>query len=258
MTDLITAFTLTAIAGLSTGIGSVLALFADKHDMKFLSVSLGFSAGVMLFVSFVEIYTKAAESLTASFGDKTGSLVTAAAFFCGIGVIAAIEKLLPKCEATVFAENDAQRKSLMRMGIFTALSIGLHNFPEGLATFVSALHDTSLAVPIAVAIAIHNIPEGIAVALPIYYATGNKKAAFRYSFLSGVSEPLGAVIGYLVLLPIMSETIFGVLFAAVAGIMVFISLGELLPTAGKYGSQCSVMNGVVIGMAIMAVSLWLL
>jgi ZIP family zinc transporter len=151
----------------------------------------------------------------------------------------------------------SEKTNLMRTGLFTALAVGIHNFPEGLATFVSALQEPSVAIPIVVAIAIHNIPEGIAVSAPIYYATGNKKRAFWLSFASGLSEPAGALIGYLILLPFMNEIVYGILFAAVAGIMVFISLDELLPSARAYGEHHLAIYGMVGGMAVMAVSLWL-
>ena len=145
----------------------------------------------------------------------------------------------------------------MRTGVFTALAIAIHNFPEGLATFVSALQSPEVAIPIVIAIAVHNIPEGIAVSVPVYYATGNKKRAFFLSFASGLSEPVGALIGYLILMPFMSDVVYGVLFAAVAGIMVFISLDELLPSAREYGEHHLSIYGLVAGMAVMALSLWL-
>jgi ZIP family zinc transporter len=148
-----------------------------------------------------------------------------------------------------------KNKKLMRMGLFTALAIAIHNFPEGLATFTSAITDPSLGIAIAVAIAIHNIPEGIAVSVPIYYATGNKKKAFWYSFSSGLAEPVGAIVGYLILLPFMGPQVFGILFAGVAGIMVFISLDELLPSAREYGEHHLSIYGLIAGMAVMAVSL---
>jgi len=153
--------------------------------------------------------------------------------------------------------KEPSKDSLMRMGLFTALAVGIHNFPEGLATFVSALQDPKIAIPIAIAIAIHNIPEGIAVSVPIYYATGSKRKAFLYSFLSGLSEPVGALVGYLILMPFMNDTIFGILFASVAGIMVFISLDELLPSAQRYGEHHLSIFGMMAGMAVMALSLLL-
>lgn len=145
----------------------------------------------------------------------------------------------------------------MRTGILTAAAIAIHNFPEGVATFVSSLQQPTIAIPIVVAIAIHNIPEGISVSVPIFYATGSRKKAFLYSFLSGLSEPLGAVVAYLVLRPYLSETLFGIAFAVVAGIMVFISFDELLPSAEAYGEHHLCIYGLLTGMGVMAVSLLL-
>ncbi len=256
------AFSLTLFAGLSTGIGSAIAFFAKRTNTKFLSIALGFSAGVMIYVSFVEIIQKANDSLVASLGVTTGWWWTIASFFGGILLIGLIDKLIPSVEnphelrrvEEMHAEPEKNQK-LMRMGMFTALAIAIHNFPEGLATFTAALTDPSLGIAIAVAIAIHNIPEGIAVSVPIYYATNNKKKAFTLSFLSGLAEPVGALIGYLILMPFLNDMVFGVLFAGVAGIMVFISLDELLPAAQKYGEHHLSIYGLIAGMMVMAVSL---
>lgn len=258
------AFGLTLFAGLSTGIGSALAFFAKKTNTKFLAISLGFSAGVMIYVSLVEIFFKAKDELVIELGERSGYWVTTASFFGGILLIAIIDKLIPSVEnpheIRMVEEVSPQAKkerALKRMGIFTALAIAIHNFPEGLATFTAALSDPSLGIAIAVAIAIHNIPEGIAVSVPIYYGTDSKKKAFWYSFSSGLAEPVGALVGYLILMPFMSPVLFGVLFAGVAGIMVFISLDELLPAAREYGEHHLSIYGLVAGMAIMAVSLLL-
>jgi len=154
-------------------------------------------------------------------------------------------------------EEAIKNQKLLRMGLFTAIAISIHNLPEGLATFIAALQEPKVAIPIAVAIAIHNIPEGIAVSVPIYFATGSRRKAFLYSFLSGLTEPVGALLGYLVLMPIMSDALMGIIFALVAGIMVFISLDELLPSAREYGEHHLSMYGLVAGMMVMAVSLLL-
>lgn len=261
------AFGLTLFAGLATGIGSAAAFFARTTNTKLLSVSLGFSAGVMIYVSFVELFSEAKDSLIAELGEANGYLLTVAAFFTGIFVIALIDKLVPsvenphevrKIEDMDNSDQVSRYKKLFRMGLLAAVAIAIHNFPEGIATFASAVKDIKLGIPIAIAIAIHNIPEGIAVSIPIYYATGNKKKAFFYSFLSGLSEPLGAVIGYIILSPFLNDVVFGILFAAVAGIMVFISLDELLPTAREYGEHHLSAYGLVGGMVVMAVSLILL
>ena len=264
LNNIMIAFLLTLVAGLSTGIGSCIAFFAKHTNKRFLSISLGFSAGVMIYVSMIEIFVKAKESLIMELGEKGGSWATVIAFFCGIVLIAIIDKVIPSEEnphevkhVTAESETKIQASSLMRMGIFTALAIAIHNFPEGLATFVSALQDPSIAIPIVVAIAIHNIPEGIAVSVPIYQATGSKKKAFIYSFVSGLAEPIGALIGWLVLMPVMNDVVFGVIFAAVAGIMVFISLDELLPAAREYGEHHLSIYGLISGMVVMAVSLLL-
>lgn len=257
------AFLLTLLAGLSTGIGSLIALLAKRTNRRFLSVSLGFSAGVMVYVSMIEIFAKAQSALTAQLGQRPGSWATVAAFFGGMLFIAVIDKLIPAeknpHEVKLVEQEDAAppARKLMRMGVFTALAIAIHNFPEGLATFVSALQSPSIAIPIVVAIAIHNIPEGIAVSVPIYQATGSRKKAFCYSFLSGLAEPLGALIGWLLLMPIMTDTVFGIIFAAVAGIMVFISFDELLPAAREYGEHHLSIYGLISGMGVMAVSLLL-
>lgn len=258
------AFALTMFAGLSTGIGSALAFFAKRTNTKFLAVSLGFSAGVMIYVSLVEIFYKAKDSLTGALGEREGYWLTVAAFFGGILIIALIDKMIPKPEnpheMRMVEDIDEKAKrnlQLKRMGIFTALAIAIHNFPEGLATFTAALEDPGLGIAIAVAIAIHNIPEGIAVSVPIYYGTDSKRKAFWYSFSSGLAEPVGALIGYLVLMPFLNPVLFGLLFASVAGIMVFISVDELLPGAREYGEHHYSIYGLVVGMAVMAVSLLL-
>ena len=258
------AFGLTLFAGLSTGIGSALAFFTKKTNTKFLSLALGFSAGVMIYVSMVEIFNKAKESLVIGYGNKMGTVVTVISFFAGIFIIALIDKLVPsienphephRVEEMCKSECTDKDLKLLRMGVFSAMAIAIHNFPEGLATFTAALKEPALGISIAVAIAIHNIPEGIAVSVPVYYATNNKKKAFLYSFLSGFAEPVGALIGFLLLMPFFSDTLFGILFASVAGIMVFISLDELLPTAREYGEHHLSIYGLVSGMAVMAVSL---
>lgn len=268
MQNVLFALGLTLFAGLSTGVGSALAFFTKKTNTKFLSVALGFSAGVMIYVSMIDIFVKAKESLIAVLGETGGSWATVGAFFGGIFLIAAIDKFVPSSEnphetrkvEEIYndKDNDKEDKNkLMRMGTLTALAIAIHNFPEGLATFTSAIKDPSLGIAIAAAIAIHNIPEGIAVSMPVFFATGDRKKAFRLSFLSGLSEPLGAVIGYLILFRFFNDVVFGVLFAAVAGIMVFISVDELLPTAREYGEPHLSIYGLVAGMMVMAVSLLL-
>lgn len=258
----ILAFLLTLVAGLSTAIGGLIGLIAKRTNTKFLAVSLGFSAGVMIYVSFVEILGKALESLIEELGELSGSWIAAASFFGGMIFIALIDRFIPldkKTKNNNLLENGlaAKKHSLMRMGILTALAITIHNFPEGLVTFIATLKDPGLGVVIAVAIAIHNIPEGIAVSVPVYYATGNRKKAFLYSLYSGIAEPVGALVGYLILMNIYSAIVFGLSFAFVGGIMVFIALDQLLPAAKEYSKGHLAIYGVISGMMVMAVSLLL-
>jgi ZIP family zinc transporter len=262
---MILAFALTLLAGLSTTIGGLISVFKRNLSNKFLSSALGFSAGVMIYVSMIDIFPKARESLAAVYGDSKGFLLTTIAFFAGIGLIALIDKLVPSADNPHEVPNLQQldktgvpeEKYLLRMGLFSALAIAIHNFPEGLATLTGTMDDPALGISIAVAIAIHNIPEGIAIAVPVLYATKSKRKAIGYSFISGLSEPLGAVVGYFILRSIFNEITFGVVFAAVAGIMVYISLDELLPTAEKYSNHHVSMYGLILGMAVMAVSILL-
>lgn len=264
--NLLFALGLTIFAGLSTGIGSIMALFSKKFNPKFLAGALGFSAGVMVYVSLVEIFAKAKESLVAAKGRIAGNWITVAAFFGGIALIAIIDKVIPSYENPHEIKNmeednigkNGSSQKLLRMGLFSALAIAIHNFPEGLATFMGAMQNPALGVSIAVAIAIHNIPEGIAVSMPIYYATKSRKKAFWLSFLSGLAEPVGALLGFFILRNLFTDATFGIIFAGVAGIMVYISLDELLPTAEEYGEHHIAIGGLIGGMAVMALSLLLL
>ena len=231
----------------------------------------------MIYVSMIEIFTKAQDSLVSELGEKQGALLTVIAFFGGMFLIALIDKLIPSAEnphepKNVIADCEGcgdcevcvkeqkakhQKDQLMRLGVFTALAIAIHNFPEGIATFVSAFQDPGVAIPIVAAIAIHNIPEGIAVSVPIYQATGSRQKAFLYSFLSGLAEPIGALLGWLILIPIMNDMVYGIIFAGVAGIIVFISVDELLPASREYGEHHLSIYGLIAGMMVMAISLLL-
>ncbi len=250
------ALVLTAIAGFSTGIGSAIAYFIKKPKMIYLSFSLGFSAGVMVYISFVELLPQAL--------DNVGQTLGVASFFAGVLFIGIIDFLIPEVKNPHHYKDPSEinsdkiDSSLMRAGVFTAVAIGIHNFPEGLATFGTALGDVRLGIIVAFAIAIHNIPEGISVSVPIFYATGDRKKAFFYSFLSGIAEPVGAVVGFLILMPFMSESLLSALMGFVAGIMVYISLDELLPVAHRYGHNHTVIIGIVLGMLVMALSLLVL
>ena len=259
--NILMGFMLTAAAGLSTGIGSCIAFFAKRSDTRFLACALGFSGGVMIYISLVELLAGSQLELVEIFGKRPGSLTAIAAFFGGIAIAMLIDKLVPSYEnphevKTIESMQTAvPADKLVRSGKLFALAIAVHNFPEGMAVFTSALTDPVTGISIALAIAIHNIPEGITVSVPIYHATGSKKKAFCYSFLSGLAEPLGALTAWLVLLPFLSPVLLAVMFAAVAGIMVFISFDELLPLAEEYGEHHLAILGLVAGMLVMALTL---
>ncbi|MDD2709005.1 MAG: zinc transporter ZupT [Verrucomicrobiae bacterium] len=292
------AFGLTAFAGLATGVGSILAFFANRTDYRFLSVAAGFSAGVMLYVSFVEIFAKGTAALCKVYGEPGGHWANAGSFFAGILLIGLIDKLIPAAENPHEPHSQAEllplhdpgaprpdfaataadpahaapgahdhrtpHRRLLRMGLFTAIAIGIHNFPEGLATFLATLEDPSVGVAIAIAVALHNIPEGISVSVPIYYATGSRRRAFFYSLLSGLAEPVGAGLAFLAMRLCLGPTnvvppqVMGLLFGGVAGIMVYISLDELLPTSRAYGKGHDSLLGLLSGMLVMALSLLLM
>lgn len=256
------ALGLTAIAGLSTGIGSLMAFFAKATNTKFLSAALGLSGGVMVYVSFMDLIPGSLHSLSALYSPKMANLIVLLSFFAGIILITIIDFFIPEDENPheihkMDDDKNPNKAHLKRTGVMLAFAIGIHNFPEGLATFAAALDGLSVALPIVIAIAIHNIPEGIAVSVPIYHATGDRKKALKYSILSGLSEPVGAAFGALFLLPFWSPLISATLLSFVSGIMVFISFDELLPTAEQYGHHHYAISGIVIGMAIMGFGLLL-
>lgn len=299
MSEVWIALGLTFFAGMATGIGSAIAFFAKRSNYRFLSVATGFSAGVMLYVSFVEIFVKGTDALVVAYGGYWGHWINAASFFGGMLFIGIIDNLIPSAEnphethteqetaplhdatapmpdfdaiaadpahaAPGAHDHRVHHTKLMRMGLFTALAIAIHNFPEGLATFLAALEDPGVGAAIAIAIALHNIPEGISVSVPIFYATGNRMKAFYYSLLSGLAEPVGAVIAYVGLRFFLGgdsgaipPQVMGLLFGGVAGIMVYISLDELLPTSRAYGKGHDSILGLMAGMAVMALSLLLM
>ena len=268
MAEMLPAFLLTLFAGLSTALGAILAFWGGAKNTKFLSIGLGFSAGVMIYVSFVEILVKSQDAFTLKYGEILGESLGLVAFFIGIAFSFIIDQLIPDninphhtLDIEKSIDNDdlqtiqRHRAPLARMGFFTAIAIALHNFPEGFATFVSALNNMTTGISIAIAIAIHNIPEGLAVALPVYHATGNRIKAFLYAFSSGLAEPIGAIIGFFILVPMMGDLTLGITFGVAAGIMVYISFDELLPAARVYGNDHTTIFGLVLGMFVMSVSL---
>ncbi|WP_349829423.1 zinc transporter ZupT [Brevibacterium litoralis] len=264
MTPVVLAFLLTLIAGLATGLGGLIAVAVKGPATHLLAGALGLSAGVMVYVSFVEMLPVGAEMLQeGGRGERAAMALAVTGFFGGMVVTALIDRLVPVAvprtpQNSVAGSRAPSDAALLRMGIVTAGALALHNFPEGFAVFLTGLQDVAIAIPVVVAIAVHNVPEGIAVAVPITQATGSRRRGLAVSFLAGLAEPAGALIGYLVLRPFITPDVLGINLAAVGGIMVFISFHQLLPAAHRYGHHRWTLGGLLLGMALMAGSLLVL
>ncbi|MDR2890829.1 MAG: zinc transporter ZupT [Alistipes sp.] len=287
-TEVIYALGLSLLAGLATGIGSLVAFSYKRSSERMLSFALGLSAGVMIFISFGDLLFEAREGLAELTGsEKRGFLYAALAFFGGIGFAALADALIPAAlnphhkhgggEGAHGADRDATRsgvsigsiskgaaagtshtKNLERMGIATAIAIAIHNLPEGVATFVSALDSPRTGIAVAIAVALHNIPIGVAISTPIYLTTGRRRRALAVSLLSGMAELVGALLAWALLMPVLSPLMMELVAAGVAGIMVFISLDGLLPAARRHDGNHTSLWGLVTGMALMAASIYLL
>ena len=264
MSNVTVAFVSSALAGLATMFGALIVFVSKSDNKKFLSSALGFSAGVMIFISFMEMMPMAQENFMKTMGDKQAQWMVLASFFGSMAVFGIISHLVPEADEPheIKTEEEMEERShelaLEKVGLKSAVAIGIHNFPEGMVTFMTSLMDPAMGLSIAVAIAMHNIPEGIGVAAPIYFATGDKKRALWLTFLSGVSEPVGAILAYLLLRPFLTPTLFGVVFGAISGIMVLISFYELLPASRAYGETHLSLLGLIFGMMVMGVSLIIL
>lgn len=252
-TSILYALLFSFLAGAATLLGGALAFIIKKENLAVLAVGLGLSAGVMIYVSFVELLPQALETLQVLYGAGVGERLGVGLFFAGVLAAWGIDRLLPSHHLQ--QQTLEPTAKLQRLGLFTALVLTIHNFPEGLATFMAALKSPALGASVALAVALHNIPEGIAVALPVFHATGSRRKAFGYSVFSGMAEPAGALVGFMVLRHFLHEAVLGVLFAGIAGVMVYVALDELLPTAHEYGEGHQVIWGVIGGMMVMAVSL---
>ncbi len=256
----LTALLLSTLAGLSTAVGSLIAMFSKRDDTRFLSLALGFSAGVMVAVSFAELMPEAQKNLCAVFGAR-GAVCAVICLATGVIVAAIIDVAIPehgaghKTHAMAAGNQNDAAQSMMRMGIVTAVAITIHNFPEGIATFMAGYADIRIGLPVALSIAMHNIPEGIAVAVPIYYGTGSRSKAFWTSALSGLSEPIGALLAFLCLSPFMSKATLGGVFGVVAGIMIYIAFGELIPASSRYKRPRASLAGIIAGAVVMLLAM---
>ncbi|HHY28820.1 MAG TPA: zinc transporter ZupT [Desulfitobacterium dehalogenans] len=247
------ALLLSFIAGMATLLGALIIFITKSKNEKILSASLGFAAGVMLSVSFLDLWTQSQQSLILYMGQKRGLVLSVAFLLCGILFALGIDHFVPH-EEPAPDEKDKPHQNLYRVGFVSMLAIMFHNFPEGIATFSAGYEDLTMGISIAVAISMHNIPEGITVAMPIYFATGKKKDAFKYTFLSGMAEPLGALLAFLVLRPFINGFNLGAIFAIVAGIMIYIAIEELIPSSRQYGHPRLALFATFAGIIIMPLS----
>lgn len=251
------AFGITLAAGLATMLGSALVFFQKTPSPRVLAFGLAFAAGAMVFVSLTEIFGKSVDSFSEV--SSAGFSWATAAFLTGLLAILALDRLIPNPHETLDVNDprflDKNQSYLRRIGLMSAFAITAHNFPEGLATFFATLESPTLGAPLAFAIAVHNIPEGISIAAPIYFATQNKRLTVLACLISGLAEPLGAVMGYFILKPFLSPEIFGWVFGIIAGAMVFLAMDELLPAAKRYSAGHETVYGLVGGMGVIAISL---
>lgn len=244
------ALILSTIAGLSTLIGAFLVALSKKRSEKMLCAALGFAAGVMLCVSFVDLYSEAKHQLVLFSGDRPGALYAALFILLGVLIAAGIDRFVPHTDYDE-STGGKQHPDLFRVGFISTLAIGLHNLPEGIATFMTSYENATLGLSITVAIALHNIPEGVSVAMPIYFATGSRRKAFFYCFLSGIAEPIGALLAFLLLRPFINGLMLGAIMAIVAGIMIYISVEELIPSSRQYGHDTTALVATLAGIFVM-------
>lgn len=257
---------LTTLVGLSMGAGSLLSFFVKETNKRFLSLSLSFSAGIMIYVSFMAILPEGMELVESYFGEHN-KFIALGGFFGGMLITAIVEKLVHQFGGHIHGhdhdddhehhnhDSEHEGEHLSKLGLMSAVAIAIHNLPEGLAIFTAGLKDITVAIPIAAAVILHNIPLSIAISVPIYYSTGSKKKAFIYSLLVGMCQPLGAIVGYMILSRFFNDLVFGILFSVVAGIMIFVSLDELLPSSQKYEDHHISVYGAIAGMMVMALSM---
>ncbi|MGL5351846.1 MAG: zinc transporter ZupT [Clostridium sp.] len=244
---------LSVLAGLSTVIGAFIVFFSKSENKKLITFSLSFSAGVMITISFTDLFPQAERTLSKYNGNVSGIFFSLLFLIIGAFIAMLIDSFIPS-EDKSNSTNITNDSKLFRVGFVSMIALMLHNFPEGIATYVSAYEDTALGIYIAVAIALHNIPEGISIAMPIYYSTGSKLKAFKYTFYSGIAEPAGAIIAFIFLKPFINEIILSVIFAIVSGIMLYIAFAELIPAARKYGHHKTYLFSLFLGICIIPIS----
>ncbi|MDD6794758.1 MAG: zinc transporter ZupT [Clostridiaceae bacterium] len=245
---------LSLLAGLATVVGAFMVFFSKNNNKRIITFALSFSAGVMITISFTDLLPTAEETLIKVFGKVNGTLYSLLFLIIGIIIAMLIELFIPSGEGNFISDNNNSKKNLFKVGFVTMIALMLHNFPEGIATYVSGYQNTTLGISIAIAIALHNIPEGISIAMPIYYATSSKKKAFKYTFISGIAEPVGAILAFIFLKPYINDIILSIIFALVAGIMIYIAFDELIPEARIYGYKLIYIISLIIGICIIPLS----
>lgn len=259
LNQVMVALGITLAAGLATVVGGVLVFLAKTPSPRVLAFGLAFAGGAMVFVSLTEIFNKAVAAFAETAGERWGMLAAVAAFLAGLLLVSAIDRLIPNPHETLEPDDpqfyEKSRNSVARLGMMAALAITAHNLPEGLATFFATLESPSVGMPLALAIAVHNIPEGISIAAPVYFATRDRGKTLLVCLISGLAEPLGALLGFAALQPFLSPAVFGTVFGLIAGVMVFLALDELLPAAKRYAKGHETVYGLVSGMAVIALSL---
>jgi ZIP family zinc transporter len=255
--NVLVAFGACALAALATVLGAIVLFRVKEPNPRLLAFGLAFAGGAMVYISLVEILVKSQNAFGEIYPDKTGYALATAAFFCGVLLVVALDRFLPNPHGGLQEHefHHDTKKHVARVGLMAAIAITAHNFPEGMATFFATLDDPTIGAPLAMAIAIHNIPEGVSIAIPVYFATGSKWKAIGACSLSALAEPIGAALGYAVLAPFLTQAVYGWLFGIIAGVMVFLALDELLPSAKRYAKGHETVYGMIFGMGALAISL---
>ena len=239
------AFTISTIAGMSTLLGSIVIFFNIKEEKinKFITFCLSFSIAIMIGISITDLIPTSFFEILFTYNFAKGIFIILLSFILGIILVILINKYL---------KND--NNSLYKLGILSMIALMLHNFPEGIATFISSMNDISLGIKLSISIMFHNIPEGISIAVPIYYATKSKKKAIFHTFLSGFAEPLGAFLAFLFLKNYITNTMISMVLLFVAGIMITLSINEMLPKALSYKENRYIYLGLILGIILILIN----
>ncbi len=222
--------------------GTIPIFVKFKNEKKIISSSLAFAAGIMLLVSIIELVPEGINYLKTNYHGIILISISFLSIMFGIFISTKIDKYIDKV-------NDSY---LYKVGIITMIVIIIHNIPEGIITFIVSSNNIKLGITLSLAIAMHNIPEGISIAFPIYYYTRSYKKAFLYTFICALSEPFGALIAYLFLKPTFIT--LGIVYSIIAGIMIHISIYELLPSVTKYKRYRTIYLFYILGLILVLIN----